>query len=88
MQTDFCRMIELKNFAALYQTMSESFTADEELVMLFLKKHANSTVSEIAQHTGLKQRGVVRRALDGLDAKGMLRHTADADERYYLVHSS
>ena len=81
-------MIHLKNFAALYQAMSESFTPDEELVMLFLKKHANSTVSEIAQHTGLKQRGVVRRALEGLDAKGMLRHTADADERYYLVHSS
>jgi DNA-binding MarR family transcriptional regulator len=67
--------------------MKKPFTPDEELVMLFLKKHAKSTVAEIALHTGLKQRGVVRRALDGLDAKGMLRHTDDRDERYYLVHS-
>ena len=88
MRTGFCKKIHFKNFAAFCHAMGESFTPDEELVMLFLKKHANSTVSEIAQHTGLKQRGVVRRALDGLDAKGMLRHTADADERYYLIHSS
>jgi hypothetical protein len=37
--------------------MHESFTSDEELIMLFLKKHANSTAAEIALHTGLKQRG-------------------------------
>ena len=67
--------------------MKESFTPDEELVMLFLKKHANSTEIQIAEHTGLKQRGAVKHALDGLDAKGMLRHTDDADERYYVVHS-
>jgi predicted ArsR family transcriptional regulator len=67
--------------------MHESFTPDEELVMLFLKKHAKSTAAEIATHTGLKERGVLRRALDGLDAKGVLRHTDDAIERYYLVHS-
>jgi predicted ArsR family transcriptional regulator len=67
--------------------MHESFTSDEELIMLFLKKHANSTAAEIALHTGLKQRGVLRRALDGLDAKGVLRHTDDRDERYYLVHT-
>lgn len=67
--------------------MHESFTPDEELVMLFLKKHANSTTAEIATHTGLKQRGVLRRALDGLDAKGLLRHTNDRAERYYLVHT-
>jgi predicted ArsR family transcriptional regulator len=48
---------------------------DGELIMLFLKKHAKSTATEIALHTGLKQRGVLRRALDGLDAKGVLRHT-------------
>jgi len=52
--------------------MHESFTPDEELVMLFLKKHAKSTAAEIARHSGLKGRGVLRRALDGLDAKGYL----------------
>ena len=67
--------------------MQESFTPDEELVILFLKKRAKSTASEIATHTGLKERGVLRRALDGLDAKGLLRHTDDRDERYYLVHT-
>lgn len=67
--------------------MKESFTPDEELVMLFLKKHANSAKTQIAEHTGLKQRGAVKRALDGLDAKAMIRHTKDVDERYYLVHS-
>ena len=67
--------------------MEESFTPDEELVILFLKKHAKSTADEIALHTGLKQRGVLRRALDGLNAKGMLRHTDDRKERYYLVHT-
>jgi DNA-binding MarR family transcriptional regulator len=67
--------------------MQESFTPDEELVILFLRKHAKSTASEIAKHTGLKQRGVLRRALDSLDAKGVLRHTDDNVERYYLVHT-
>lgn len=67
--------------------MQESFTPDEELVMLFLKKHAKSTAAEIAVHTGLKQRGILRRALDGLDAKGVLRHTDNSVERYYLVHT-
>ena len=66
--------------------MPESFTPDEELVMLFLKKHAKSTAEKIATHTGLKQRGVLKRALDGLDAKGLLRHTDDSVERYYLIH--
>ena len=66
--------------------MHESLTPDEELVMLFLKKHDKSTAAEIALQTGLKQRGIVRRALDGLDAKGFLRHTDDREERYYLVH--
>jgi predicted ArsR family transcriptional regulator len=67
--------------------MQESFTPDEELVMLFLKKHAKSTAAQIAMHTGLRQRGVLRRALDGLDAKGVLRHTDDREQRYYLVHT-
>jgi predicted ArsR family transcriptional regulator len=67
--------------------MQESFTPDEESVMLFLKKHAKSTAAEIATHTGLKERGVLRRALDGLDAKGILRHIDDGDDRYYLVHT-
>jgi DNA-binding IclR family transcriptional regulator len=66
--------------------MPESFTPDEELVMLFLRKHAKSNAAEIARHTGLKRRDVLRSALDGLYAKGVLRHT-DAIERYYLVHS-
>jgi hypothetical protein len=60
--------------------MKGSFIPDEELVMLFLRKHANST--EIAEHTGLKQRGFLKRALDGLDTKGLLRHTNDTDGRY------
>ena len=67
--------------------MKGSFTPDEELVILFLRKHANSTETQIAKHTGLKQRDAVKRALDGLDSKGLLRHTNDADERYSLVHS-
>ena len=67
--------------------MKGSFTPDEELVMLFLRKHANSTETQIAEHTGLKQRGFVKRALDGFAAKGMLRRTNDVDERYSLVHS-
>jgi DNA-binding MarR family transcriptional regulator len=67
--------------------MKKSFTPNEELVLLFLKKHAKSTAAEIGLHTALKQRGIIRRALDGLDAKGMLRHTDNRDERYYPVHS-
>jgi DNA-binding MarR family transcriptional regulator len=67
--------------------MHESFTPDEELVMLFLKKHPRSTASEIAMHTGLKHRGVLTRALEGLNAKGVLRHTDDRDERYYTIHA-
>ena len=67
--------------------MYESFTPDEELVMLFLKKHPRSTASEIALHTGLKHRGVLTRALEGLNAKGVLRHTDDKDERYYAIHA-
>jgi hypothetical protein len=68
--------------------MDESFTSDKELVMLFLKKQAKSTAIEIALHTRLKQRGVLRLALDGLDAKGVIRHTDDRDERYYLVNTA
>jgi len=67
--------------------MPKSFTPNEELIMLFLRKHANSTAAEIARYTGLKRRGVLRRAQDGLDAKGVLRHTGDTIERYYLVHT-
>lgn len=55
--------------------------------MLFLRKHVNSTAAEITRDTRLKRRGVVRRAQDGLDAKGVLRHTGDTIERYYLVHT-
>jgi DNA-binding IclR family transcriptional regulator len=67
--------------------MHESFTPDEELLMLFLRKHAKSTAAEIARHTGLRNTGVLRRALDGLDEKGLLHHTDDTIERYYLVDS-
>lgn len=67
--------------------MKESLTPDEELVMLFLRRNAYSTETQIAEHTGLKQRGAVKRALDGLHSRGMLRSTNDTDERYYLVHS-
>ena len=67
--------------------MPESFKPEEELIILFLRKHARSTAAEIARDTGLKQRGGLRSALDGLHAKGVLRHTDDAVERYYLVHS-
>jgi len=67
--------------------MQKSFTLDEEVVTHFLKKHAKSTAVEIALRTGLKQRGVLRRAVECLDAKGMLRHTDDRKERYYLVHT-
>jgi predicted ArsR family transcriptional regulator len=57
--------------------MHESFTPDEELIMFFLRKHAKSTAAEIARHTGLRSRDVLRRALDGLDEKGVLHHTDD-----------
>jgi DNA-binding IclR family transcriptional regulator len=67
--------------------MHESFTPDEELIMLFLRKHAKSTVAEIARHTGLRSKDMLRRALDGLDEKGVLRHTDDTIERYYMVDS-
>jgi predicted ArsR family transcriptional regulator len=67
--------------------MHESFTPDEELIMLFLRKHAKSTAAEIARHTGLRNTGVLRRALDGLDEKGLLHHIDDTIERYYLVDS-
>jgi len=60
--------------------MPESFTPDKELVMLFLRKYARSTAEKIATHS------VLKRALDGLDAKGLLRHTDDSVERYYLIH--
>jgi hypothetical protein len=60
--------------------MYESFTPDEELIVHFLKRHSRSTTSEIAVHTGLKHRGVLTRALEGLNAKGVLRHTDDKDE--------
>ena len=59
--------------------MHESFTPDEELVMLFLKNHPRSIASEIALHMGLKHRGLLTRALKGLNAKGALRHTDDKD---------
>lgn len=67
--------------------MHESFTPDEELIMLFLKKHPRSTASEIAMHTGLKQRDVLTHALEGLNVKGVLRRTDDKDERYYAIHA-
>ena len=67
--------------------MHESFTPEEELIMLFVRKHAKSTAAEIAKHTGLRNTGVLRRALDGLDEKGLLHHTDDTIERYYLVDS-
>lgn len=67
--------------------MKKLFTPEEQLVLDFLRAHARSTASEIAMHTGLKRRGVVARVLDGLDEKGVLRHTNDATERYYLVHT-
>ena len=38
-------------------------------------------------HTGLKQRGVLNRALEGLNAKGVLRHTDDKDEKRYAIHA-
>ena len=62
--------------------MREFYGADEEVVMLFLMKHPYSIAAKIAMHSGLKQRGVLGRALDGLDAKGVLRHTDDRVERY------
>ncbi|MDQ3718903.1 MAG: hypothetical protein M3311_07115 [Thermoproteota archaeon] len=44
--------------------------------------------AQIARHMrGLKLRGVLSCALDGLDAKGNLEHTDDRVERYYLVHT-
>jgi len=67
--------------------MREYFTPDEEIIMVFLSKHARSTAIEIATQTGVKRRGALSRALDGLDAKGVLRHTDDTMQRYYLVHS-
>jgi DNA-binding MarR family transcriptional regulator len=67
--------------------MDESFTPDEELVFLFLKRHPKSTASEIATHTGLKHKGILARALEGLNTKGLLRHTDDRDERYYVIHT-
>ena len=66
--------------------MKKLFTPDEQVVIDFLKLHSRSTASEIAAHTGLKHRGVVARVLDSLDTKGVLRHTDDMVERYYLVH--
>jgi DNA-binding MarR family transcriptional regulator len=63
------------------------FTPDEQIVIDFLKLQPRSSASEIAAHTELKQRGAVTRVLDSLDAKGVLRHTDDAVERYYLVHT-
>jgi hypothetical protein len=49
--------------------------------MLFLRKHAKSAAAEIASHIGLRNTSVLRRALDGLDEKGVLHHTDDAIER-------
>jgi hypothetical protein len=66
--------------------MNKSFTPDEELIMFFLRKHAKST-AEIARHTGLRSRDVLRRLRNGLDEKGVLRHTDDTIERYYMVDS-
>lgn len=67
--------------------MKKLFTPEEQAVIDFLKIHSRSTASEIAAHTGLKRRGAVAHVLDSLDAKGVLRHTDDAEERYYLVHT-
>lgn len=67
--------------------MKKLFTPDEQLVIDFLKAHPRSSASEIAEHTGLKHRGAVARVLDSLDEKGVLRHTDDAIERYYLIHT-
>lgn len=67
--------------------MKKLFTDEEQSVVDFLKLHSRSTASEIAAHTGLKRRGVVTHVLDDLDAKGVLKHTDDVVERYYLVHT-
>jgi len=67
--------------------MKKLFTDEEQSVIDFLKIHSRSTAPEIAEHTGLKHRGVVTHVLDSLDAKGVLRHTDDVIERYYLVHA-
>jgi hypothetical protein len=67
--------------------MQKLFTPDEQLVIDFLKVHPKSTAFEITKHTVLKRRGVLRHALDGLDLKDVLRHTDDAVDRYFLVHT-
>jgi hypothetical protein len=67
--------------------MKKLFTPEEQLVVDFLRAHTRSTAFEIAEHTSLTHRGVVARVLDSLDEKGVLRHTDDAIERYYLVHT-
>jgi hypothetical protein len=67
--------------------MKKFFTPDEQLVIDALKLHPKSTAFEITIRTGLRRRGVLRNALDGLDLKGLLRHTDDRIERYYLVHA-
>jgi hypothetical protein len=43
--------------------------------------------AEIARHTGLRNTGLLRRALDGLDEKGVLQHTDEAIEKYSLLDS-
>ena len=67
--------------------MKNKFTSDEQAVVDFLKSRPNSTATEIAAFTGLKKRGEVTRLLEDLDKKGVLRHTDDAKERYYLIHT-
>jgi hypothetical protein len=67
--------------------MKQVFTADEQLVIDFLKTRSRSTAPEIAMHTGLKKRGLVEKVLENLDAKGVLRHTDDRETRYYLIHT-
>jgi DNA-binding IclR family transcriptional regulator len=64
--------------------MKNKFTLDEQAVIDFLKSRPRSTASEIAHFTGLRRRGTVARLLEELDKKGVLRHTDDAIERYYL----
>jgi hypothetical protein len=67
--------------------MKKFFTPDEQLVIDALKLRPKSTAFEITIRTGLRRRGVLRHALDGLDLKDVLRHTDDRVERYFLVHA-
>jgi hypothetical protein len=79
-ETSKQNLIEMNSQSSGEPAVEEVLTADRNFPPI-------PDSAQIARHKELKRRGMLSCALDGLDAKGILRHTDDRVERYYLVHT-